>query len=62
MAFQIEFKPKAVKDMDKLPPALAARVVKKLESLRSGLRGADVKRLTNFSPEYPLREGLPRTL
>lgn len=62
MTFQIEFKPKAVKDVDKLPPDIASRVVQKLESLRSGLKGGDVKRLTNFSPEYRLRVGDYRAL
>ena len=57
MAFQIEFKPKAVKDMDKLASDIAFRVIEKLESLRAGLKGGDVKRLTNFSPEYRLRVG-----
>jgi mRNA interferase RelE/StbE len=57
MAFQIEFKPKAVKDMDKLTSDIAFRVLKKLESLRAGL-----KRLTNFSPEYRLRVGDYRAL
>ena len=62
MAFQVEFKPKAVKDLDKLPQAIVVRVIRKLESLRSGLKGGDVKRLTNFSPEYRLRVGDYRAL
>jgi mRNA interferase RelE/StbE len=62
MAFQIEFKPKAVKDMDKLTSDIAFRVIKKLESLRAGLKSGDVKRLTNFSPEYRLRVGDYRAL
>lgn len=62
MAFQLEFKPKAVKDLDKLPREIAGRVIQKLESLRSGLKSGDVKRLTNFSPEYRLRVGDYRAL
>ena len=62
MAFQLEFKPKAVKDLDKLPTEMAGRVIQKLESLRSGLKSGDVKRLTNFSPEYRLRVGDYRAL
>jgi mRNA interferase RelE/StbE len=62
MAFKFEFKPKAVKDLDKLPRDIAGRVIQKLESLRSGLKGGDVKRLTNFSPEYRLRGGDYRAL
>ena len=62
MAFQLEFKPKAVKDLDKLPREIAARVIQKLESLQSGLKSGDVKRLTNFSPEYRLRVGDYRAL
>ena len=34
MAFQIEFKPKAVKDMDKLASDIAFRVIKKSEPER----------------------------
>lgn len=62
MAFQLEFKPKAAKDLDKLPRETASRVIRKLEALRSGLKGGDVKRLTNFSPEYRLRVGDYRAL
>ena len=34
----------------------------RVESLRAGLKGGDVKRLTNFSPEYRLRVGDYRAL
>ena len=61
MKYQLQFKPKAEKDLAKLSRDLIARVIEKLEALQSGLKG-DVKRLTNFSPEYRLRVGDYRVL
>lgn len=40
---------------------MAERVVEKVEALRNDLAG-DVKRLTNFRPEYRLRVGDYRVL
>jgi mRNA interferase RelE/StbE len=39
----------------------AARIAKKLSELERGLTG-DIKRLTNFTPEYRLRVGNYRVL
>ena len=61
MKYQLQFKPKAEKDLAKLSRDNAARIIEKLEVLQSGLKG-DVKRLTNFSPEYRLRVGDYRVL
>jgi len=61
MEYEVEFKPKAIKDLDSLPPDLARRVVEKAAGLRNDLQG-DVKRLTNFTPEYRLRVGDYRVL
>lgn len=52
----IEFKPRAVKDLDALDRPIALRVLKKIRGLEDNLAG-DVKRLTNFTPEYRLRVG-----
>lgn len=61
MSFEIEFKPKAVKDLESLPLADARRVLSKVQALRGGLTG-DIKRLTRFTPEYRLRVGNYRVL
>lgn len=39
----------------------ARRIIAKIEALRDGLEG-DVKKLTNFTPEYRLRVGNYRVL
>ena len=57
----IEFKPRAVKDLDALNRPMARRVLEKIRGLENGLAG-DVKRLTNFTPEYRLRVGDYRVL
>lgn len=61
MDYGIEFKPRALKDLKRLPPSERARIVAKAEALRNDLAG-DVKRLTDFTPEYRLRVGDYRIL
>ena len=61
MEYEIEFRPKAIKDLDSVSPEIARRVIEKVERLRHDLAG-DVKRLTNFTPEYRLRAGDHRVL
>ena len=61
MIYEVDFKPKAMKDLDNLPPDIARRIVEKIDGLRNDLSG-DVKRLTNFTPEYRLRIGDYRAL
>ena len=61
MDYEVRFKPKADKDLDALQPDMAKRVIEKIARLRTNLEG-DVKRLTNFSPEYRLRVGDYRVL
>jgi mRNA interferase RelE/StbE len=58
---RIEFKPRAVKDLDALERPTARRILEKIRDLENGLVG-DVKRLTNFTPEYRLRVGDYRVL
>ena len=58
---RIEFKPRAVKDLDALDKATARRVLEKIRGLGNNLAG-DVKRLTDFTPEYRLRVGDYRVL
>ena len=61
MNYQIEFKPRAVKDLKDLPKSHYRRVLAKIEALQQNLAG-DVKKLTNFTPEYRLRVGDYRVL
>jgi mRNA interferase RelE/StbE len=58
---RIEFKPRAVKDLEALDGSTARRVLEKIRGLENNLAG-DVKRLTNFTPEYRLRIGDYRVL
>nr|WP_174763943.1 MULTISPECIES: type II toxin-antitoxin system RelE/ParE family toxin [unclassified Anabaena] len=59
--YQIEFKPKAIKDLQKIPVNERERIINKIEAMQDDLQG-DVKRLTNFTPEYRLRVGDYRVL
>jgi len=61
MIYSLGFKPKALKDLDAIPPDVARRIIAKIELLREDLAG-DVQRLTNFTPEYRLRVGDYRAL
>jgi mRNA interferase RelE/StbE len=58
---KVELKPQALKDMCGLEKPDAARIAKKLSELELGLTG-DMKRRTNFTPEYRLRLGKHREL
>jgi mRNA interferase RelE/StbE len=57
----VDFKPRAVKDLEELDHPTARRVLEKIRALENSLAG-DVKRLTNFTPEYRLRVGDYRVL
>lgn len=47
--------------LEKMSPDIRRRIRSKIERLSEGMAG-DVKRLTNFSPEYRLRVGDWRVL
>jgi mRNA interferase RelE/StbE len=61
MKYDIQFKPRARKDIEGLPSRIQARVLAQIEEMSDDLRG-DVKRLTDFTPEYRLRIGKYRVL
>jgi mRNA interferase RelE/StbE len=61
MQFLVEFKSRAIKDLRAMSDQDRNRIVSKIEALENNLNG-DVKRLTNFSPEYRLRVGDFRVL
>ena len=61
MQYEIHFKPRSLKDGKKIPKRELERIFEKIEALENDLFG-DVKRLTNFEPEYRLRVGNYRVL
>jgi len=61
MKYTVGLKPKATKELRRLQKRDATRIAEALAQLEKGLSG-DVKRLTNFSPEYRLRVGQYRAL
>ena len=54
MKYQIEFKPRAIKDCKSINKKELQLIFSKIEILSDNLQG-DVKKLTNYSPEYRLR-------
>ena len=61
MKYNIQFKPRAVKDIERLSSRMQLQIIKGIEEMSYDLKG-DVKRLTNFTPEYCLRVGDYRVL
>ena len=61
MRYSVELKPRAIKDLRRIPQEDASRIADALEILADGLRG-NVKRLAQFMPEYRLRVGDYRVL
>jgi mRNA interferase RelE/StbE len=61
MRYEVALKPRARKDLRRIPQPDAARIVDALENLEDDLAG-DVKRLTAFTPGYRLRVGDYRVL
>jgi mRNA interferase RelE/StbE len=61
MRYEIEIRPKATKDIAGIPKSDARRITERILAMSDGLTG-NVKRLTNFTPEYRLRVGDWRVL
>jgi mRNA interferase RelE/StbE len=61
MKYQVGFKPSAIKDCRCINKKILRTIFAKIELLSNNLQG-DVKRLTNFTPEYRLRVGDYRVL
>jgi len=61
MKYDIQFKPKAVRDIERLSPRVQVHILTGIERISNDLKG-DVKRPTNFAPEYRLRIGEYRVL
>ena len=61
MEYKVGFKPRAIKDSRSIGKGRLKLIFSKIELLSHNLQG-DVKRLTNFTPEYRLRVGDYRVL
>ena len=61
MNYTVGLKPRATEDLRRIQKQDASRIADALEGLADDLFG-DVKRLTNFTPEYRLRVGQYRVL
>jgi len=61
MRYGIQFKPRAIRDIESLPSRIRSRVLARIEEMSDDLKG-DVRRLTDFTPEYRLRVGKNRVL
>jgi mRNA interferase RelE/StbE len=61
MKYAVDFKPRAVKDLARLSTVHQKRLLAKIETMADNLQG-DVKKLTNFTPEFRLRVGDFRVL
>ncbi len=61
MRYDLKFRPSALRDLDKLSPEVARRVLTKMDAMRDDLRG-DVKRLQSPETGYRLRVGDYRVL
>ena len=61
MKYEIEFKPRAAKDLQGLSKTTQTKILAKIQAMEDDLKG-DVKKLTSFTPEYRLRVGNYRIL
>ena len=61
MKYEIEVKPRAIKDLKGISKSDVSKIFEKIKIMEDNLSG-DVKRLTNYTPEYRLRVGSWRVL
>ena len=61
MKYKLKFKRQAIKDLKTLSPDVKERILAKIAAMQDNLQG-DIKKLTNFTPEYRLRVGKYRVL
>jgi mRNA interferase RelE/StbE len=61
MKYEVEFKPKSIKDLRKIDKNDQKVIIEKIEKMSHNLSG-DIKKLTNYTPEYRLRVGNYRIL
>ncbi len=61
VTYTVKITARATKDLRRLTPDVVARILSKIRALGNNLQG-DVKRLTDFEPQYRLRVGDWRVL
>ena len=61
MKYKLVFKRHAIKDLKAFSPDVKERILEKIVTMQDNLQG-DIKKLTNFTPEYRLRVGKYRVL
>ena len=61
MKYEIEIKPRALKDLHALPSDEMRRISARIDRMANDLEG-DVKQLRNFTPSYRMRYGDYRVL
>lgn len=61
MRYEVEFRPRALRDLNRLSPDVSRRIEAKVELLREDMTG-DVKRLVHYTPGWRLRVGDWRVL
>jgi len=61
MHYEIEIKPRAIKDCKRMPRGVVQHIFDTIEEMKDDLKG-NVKQLTNHTPEYRLRVGDYRVL
>ncbi|OHD60557.1 MAG: plasmid stabilization protein [Spirochaetes bacterium GWF1_49_6] len=62
MDYTIEFKPKSIKDLKSIEKSDVKKIIEKIEEMKTGIDSLDIKKLTDFTPEYRLRVGKYRIL
>jgi len=62
MNYEIEFKPRAIKELKSLEKKEIKNIIEKIEKMKKGINDLNIKKLTNFTPEYRLRVGNYRIL
>ena len=61
MHYKAELKPKAVKDLKSIPLKDRKKIIERIDLMEDNLSG-NIKKLTNYTPEYRMRSGNWRVL
>ena len=56
MRYTAELKPKAVKDLKSIPLNDRKKIIERIDMMEDNL-GGNIKKLTNYTPEYRMRSG-----
>ena len=61
MRYSTELKPKAIKDLKSIPLKDRKKIIERIHMTEDNLSG-NIKKLTNYTPEYRMRSGSWRVL